>query len=142
MSAAVAVQPRSTRDVTRPLAVAGALAATLAIWLIAHPLAGVDLAVHSVAGDAVAHVGPASVALAVLLAGLAACGLLSAIERFARRPRTTWSVIAYTTLALSLAGPIALGETNGAIATLTSMHLAAAGILIPALGRSSQRRVR
>lgn len=128
------------RDSTRSLAVLSALAATLAIWLIAHPLVGVDLTVRPGAGNDVQQIGPASIALTSLLAGLAACGLLAVLERVARRPRATWTVIASTTLALSLAGPICLGQTNGAIATLTSMHLAAAGILIPTLARSTQRR--
>lgn len=52
----------------------------------------------------------------------------------------TWNVIAYMTLAISLAGPIGFGQTNEAIATLTCMHLAAAGVLIPALARSTPRR--
>jgi hypothetical protein len=132
MSTATA-QHVSIRDSTRPRAVVSALAATLAIWLIAHALAGVDLTVRSGAGDDVQQIGPASIAVASLLAGLAAWGLLAMLERVARRPRMTWTVIACTTLVLSLAGPIALGQTNSAIATLTCMHLAAAGILIPTL---------
>lgn len=119
-----------------------ALAATLAIWLIAHRLASVDLTVRSGAGNDVQQIGPASVAFASLLAGLAAWGLLAVLERVARRPRMTWTVIASTTLALSLAGPISLGQTTSAIAMLTCMHLAAAGILIPTLARSTPRGAR
>lgn len=132
----------SMRDTTRPLAVVSALAVTLAIWLIAHPLAGVDLTVSTRAGTHVEQIGPASVAFATLLAGLAAWGMLAVLERVARRPRMTWTVIASTTLALSLAGPIGLGQTNSAIAMLTCMHLAAAGILIPTLARSTPRQAR
>lgn len=130
------------RDTTRPLAVVSALAATLLIWLIADPLAGVDLTVRSGAGNDVQQIGPASVAFASLLAGLAAWGLLAVLERLARRPRMTWTVIASTTLALSLAGPIGLGQTNSAVAMLICMHLAAAGVLIPTLARSTPRRAR
>jgi hypothetical protein len=128
-----------TRDAHRLHAVVSALAATLAIWLIAHVLAGVDLTVRSGAGDTTQSVGPAAVALATVLGCLAACGLLMVLERVAARPRMTWNVIAYTTLAISLAGPIGFGQTDEAIATLTCMHLAVAGVLIPALARSTRR---
>ena len=131
-----------TRDAHRLPAVVSAVAATLAIWLLAHVLAGVDLTVRSGAGDATQAVGPAAVAFATVLGCLAACGLLMVLERVATRPRMTWNVVAYTTLAISLAGPIGFGQTNEAIATLTCMHLAAAGVLIPALARSTARRAR
>jgi 4-amino-4-deoxy-L-arabinose transferase-like glycosyltransferase len=90
-------------------------------------------------GHELQQVSPGSVALASLLAGLAACGLLAALERTAPRPRATWIVIACAVVALSLAGPISLGQTNDAIAVLTSMHLAAAGVLIPTLARLTPR---
>lgn len=138
MSAATA-QRLSIHHATRPVAVVHALAATLAVWLIADPVAGVELAVRTGAAGGVSHVGPGSVVLATLFAALAACGLLAALERFVPGPRATWVALASAALALSLAGPILLGQTSGAIAMLTSMHLAAAGVLIPTLARSTRR---
>jgi hypothetical protein len=120
--------------------VIGALAATLAVWLVAH-VAGVGLAVRSGgAGGDVTHVGAASVVLATLLASLAACGVRAALEHLATHPRRTWNAIASATLLLSLAGPIALAQTNAAVAALVSMHLAAAGVLIRALARPTPAR--
>jgi hypothetical protein len=112
-----------------------ALAATLAVWVIAS-VAGVDLAVKSGPHD-VRTVGLASVVLATLAAGVGACALLAATQRFARRPGTTFAASAFALLLVSLAGPIGLGHTTGAQAMLTSMHLAAAGVLIPTLARSA-----
>jgi hypothetical protein len=112
-----------------------ALAATLAVWVIAS-VAGVDLTVKSGPHD-VRTVGLASVLLATLAAGVGACALLAATQRFARRPRTTFAASAFALLLVSLAGPIGLGHTTGAQAMLTSMHLAAAGVLIPTLARSA-----
>jgi hypothetical protein len=129
------------RNPTRTWAVVSAVSATLSIWLVAHVVAGVDLTVRSPGGHD-AQVGPGSVALASLLAGLAACGLLAALQRGAPRPRATWIVIASAIVALSLVGPISLGQTDDAIAVLTSMHLAAAGVLIPTLARLTARRAR
>jgi hypothetical protein len=126
---------------SRSLAVISALAATLAVWLVAHTLAGVDLAVRSGStGSDVTQVGAASVVLVTLLVSLAACGLRAALERLATRPRRVWNAIASATLLLSLVGPIALAQTSTATAGLVSMHLAAAGVLIPALARPTPAR--
>jgi hypothetical protein len=114
------------------------MAATLAVWLFGH-LASVDLAVQSGAAN-VEHVGPASVAFASLIAGLAAWGLRAALERIASRPRVAFSRIALAALVVSLAGPIGLGVTAAAAVTLACMHLSAAAVLIPAMARSTASR--
>ena len=116
---------------TRALAVLGAAAAALTVWALAGPLAGVDLRVHL--GPATQHVGPATVAIVSILAGLAAWALLAALERFTPRARTVWTAIALVTLALSLAGPLSSGATTATKVALTGMHLAAAAVLVPML---------
>jgi hypothetical protein len=131
--------PAHPRRLTRPLAVVGVVAATLAVWLFAS-LTGVDITVRSGTGDAIKDVGPASVGVASLLAGLAAWGLLATLERVARRPRVTYVKIGLTALIVSLAGPVGLGATAAAAATLVCIHLTAATVLIPGLARSAQRR--
>jgi hypothetical protein len=124
---------------TRALAVVSAAAVTLIVWAIAGPLAGVNLQVQ--AGTATArHVGPALVAIAALLAGLAGWALLAAMMRFTPRARVIWTVTALVVLAVSLAGPLAGGVTTAAKLTLAAMHLAAAAVLIPALGGSAGPR--
>jgi len=126
------------RRLTRPALVVGAVAATLAVWLFAD-LAGVELAVRSGAANA-QPLGPASVALASLTAGLAAWGLLAGLERVASRPRGAFTTIAVAILVVSLAGPISLGATAAATATLACMHLTAAAVLIPGMARSTPPR--
>jgi hypothetical protein len=120
------------------VAVVGVVAGTLAVWLFAH-LAGVDLTVRTGAANT-QHVGPASVALASLIAGLAAWGLLATLERIASRPRVAFTMIALAALVVSLTGPIGLGVTAAATVTLACMHLTAAAVLIPGMARSTASR--
>ena len=124
--------PRRRSRRNRALAVLGAAAATLAVWAVAVPLAGVDLRVHLGAGSIV-HVSPVTVAIVSILAGLAAWGLLAALERFTARAQAVWTAIALVTLVLSVAGPLTGGVTPAAKAALAAMHLAAAAVLIPVL---------
>ena len=123
----------------RALAVLGATAATLTVWAVAGPLAGIDLRVQ-LGSAPVQHVGPATVVIVTILAGLAAWGLLAALEHFTPRARTVWTAIALVTLALSLAGPLSGGVTTATKVALAGMHLAAAAVLIPMLtGRGDSR---
>jgi hypothetical protein len=115
------------------------MAATLAVWVFAN-LTGVDITVRSGAADATQQVGAASVAIASLLAGLAAWGLLATLERLARRPRTAYARIALAALIVSLSGPVALGATTAAAATLVCVHLTAAAVLIPGMAGSTAPR--
>ncbi|GIH17926.1 DUF6069 family protein [Rugosimonospora africana] len=132
--------PASTRPAAargaRPLAVAATVAATLAVWAVADPLAGVRLAVRS--GDSTRIVGPASVAVVGLVVGLAAWGLLALLERVSRRARGIWTGIALAVFVVSLAGPLG-GATTAATVSLACLHLAAAAVLIPLLARTAGR---
>ena len=121
----------------RALAVLGAAAATLTVWAIAGPLAGVDLRVH--VGSGTQHVGPATVVAVSVLTGLAAWALLAALEHFSPRAPTIWTAIALAALARFLAGPLTSGATTAAKMALTGMHLAAAAVLVPALTGSRVR---
>ena len=121
----------------RALAVLGAAAATLTVWAVAGPLAGVDLRVH--AGSGTQHIGPATVVAVSILTGLAGWALLAAMEHFTLRARAVWTATALTVLALSLAGPLSSNATTAAKVALTGMHLAAAAVLIPALTGSRVR---
>ena len=121
----------------RALAVLGAAAATLTVWAVTGPLAGVDLRVH--VGSGTQHVGPATVVAVSVLTGLAAWALLAALEHFSPRAPTIWTAIALAALALSLAGPLTSGATTAAKMALTGMHLAAAAVLVPALTGSRVR---
>ena len=133
-TAPAAARTRPSRR-RRALAVLGAAAATLTVWAVAGPLAGVDLGVH--VGSGTQHIGPATVVAVSILAGLAGWALLAVLEHFTPRARAIWTTAAVTVLALSLAGPLSGGATTAAKVALTGMHLAAAGVLIPMLASSS-----
>jgi hypothetical protein len=115
------------------LTVIGAPAAALAVWALAVPLAGTTLTVRTGGGERT--VGPVSVVVASLLAGLAAWALLAVLERSATRPGRTWTIIALAVLALSLTGP--LGGEAGAATTLVLvlLHLTVAAVLVAGLVR-------
>lgn len=134
---ATGITARATRR-TRALAVIGATAATLAVWTVADPLAGVALTVHVGSGASTRQVGPAAVAFVSVLAGLAGWSLLAVLERVTARARPIWIGIALVVLLLSFAGPLG-AATAAAKVALAGMHLAAAAVLIPALARSTVR---
>jgi lysylphosphatidylglycerol synthetase-like protein (DUF2156 family) len=126
---------RRTRAV-RVLAVLGAVAAATAVWAAAVPLAGAELTAR--VNGAPQPIGPGAVIAVSLLAGLAGWALLAALERFARRPRRTWTVTAIVVLALSLAGPLGAGAPAATTVVLAGMHLAVGAALIPALRHSAR----
>jgi hypothetical protein len=132
--------PTARRRRTRVLAVVGAAAATLAVWVVADPLAGVDLTVRAGVPATVQRVGPVAVAIVTVLAGLAGWALLAVLERITPRARSVWTVVAVIALGLSLTGPIGGGTTMASTLALVGMHLAAAAVLIPTLARSAARR--
>ncbi|MFI0453899.1 DUF6069 family protein [Actinomadura sp. 6N118] len=122
----------------RALVVAGATAAALALWTLAGPLRGSDLAVRS--GGIDRTVGPGAVAAAALLAGLASWALLALLERLVRRPGRAWTITATVFLALSLAGPLSSTADATTKIALAGLHLVVGATLIPGLGRSARRR--
>lgn len=110
--------------------------APLALWVLAVPLAGVDLTAFP--GGRARPVGPGAVALAGLLSAAAAWGLLAVLERTARRPRRAWTVTACVVLALSLAGPLTSGAAPVVVLVMEGMHVLVGAVLILGLGRSAR----
>jgi hypothetical protein len=121
---------------TRLMAVLGATAASLVVWVVAH-FGGVHLLARLSASGSAQAVGPGTVAIVTSLAGLAAWGLLALLERVTERAATIWITAACIALVFSLAGPLTGGVTTGAKLALACMHLATAAVLIPVLRRSS-----
>ncbi|MFI6743052.1 DUF6069 family protein [Nonomuraea sp. NPDC050451] len=111
----------------------GAPAAALAVWALAVPLAGTALTVRT--GGGTQTVGPVSVVVASLVAGLAGWALLAVLERRAARPGRSWTITALVVLVLSLSGP--LGSAVGAAATLVLilLHLVVGAVLVAGLAR-------
>jgi hypothetical protein len=123
---------KESRRSQRGLVVLGATLAALVGYGLArlagaHPEAEFD--------GATQQVGPAAVALASLVAGLAAWGLLALLESRGRRARRTWSLIAVAVLVLSLTGPLTQSSGAGSAATLTALHLIVGVVLIAGLRR-------
>ena len=122
------------------MTVAAAVSAAVIVWLVAVPIAGLDLLVRP-GGNATQHVRLGSVVVVSLLAALLGCGLLALLERLIpARARTAWTVVAAVVLLLSLAGPLTGGTTPAVTVTLSLMHLAMGAALIIGLrGRTVGR---
>ncbi|MFI2713366.1 DUF6069 family protein [Micromonospora sp. NPDC018662] len=129
------VRPARRRD--RLLTVLAATVATLLGWIVAVPLAGVELVARS--GDVEQRVTPLAVAVSTLLAGLAGWALLALLERFTGRARAVWTVVAVLVLLLSLLGPLGGGVGRAATVTLVVLHLLAGAVLVPGLRRTAVR---
>lgn len=122
----------------RGTTVLAAVAAPVALWCIAGPLAGIEMTAD-VAGVAT-PVGPVAVIVAALVAGLAGWGLLAVLERTTRRARAAWTWTAVAVLVLSLAGPLSSSASGPAgTGVLAAMHLACGAVLIGLLPRRSAR---
>ena len=112
----------------RGLAVVGSTLSALAIWAVAVPGLGLDLA-----GASNTVVGPVSVLAASLVAGLVAWALAALLARIAPRARVVWRACAGTALLLSLSGPLLGGFGAAATVVLVLMHLVVGGILLVCL---------
>ena len=123
-----------TTSTFRAAAVVGAAAAAFLVWLVAGPLADVDLTVER--GGAV---GPGAVVGIALGAGLVGWALLAVLERVTARAAVVWRALAVAVLVVSLVGP--LGATGtAATVTLMLMHLVVGTVLIVAMGRTTRSR--
>lgn len=108
---------------------AAALGAVL-VWVIAVPLAGLDLAANQ--QGAIRQVGLGAVVTVAVGAGLVGWALLALLERLTSRGRRIWMVIASVVLALSLLGPIGGGVGLGTKVVLSLMHLVVGATLVVA----------
>ena len=112
----------------RWLSIAGAVAGAVLVWVIAVPVAGVDL-VATPPGGSTMHVTVAAVLVSSLVVGLAGLGLLTVLERRSANGLRTWTIVAAIVLVLSLASPLG-GQTVGAKLSLIAMHLVVGAVLI------------
>jgi len=128
----------------RRLRIAGVLAAIalpVLIWVIAVPLLGVDLTVTDERQDPpkVVEIGLGAIVFISAAATLLGWGLLAVLERFLRRARLVWTVIAVLVLLVTFA-PLTGSMSGGGRSTLVGLHLAVGVPLIAAFYRSSPGR--
>ena len=121
----------------RWLSVVGAVVGAVLVWLIAVPVAGVDL-VATPLGGATMHVTVVAVLVSSLLVGLAGLGLLTLLERRSANGLRTWTIVAAIVLVLSLGSPMG-GETLGAKLSLAAMHLVVGAVLITGFRAGASR---
>ncbi len=115
--------------------IACAAAGGLLIWAAAVPLAGLELEVAG-AGQ---RVGPTSIIIAALVAGVAAWLLLALLSRLAHG-RTVWTVVGSVVLLLSLAGPAISGAGGAVLVVLELMHVVVGVVLLLGLRRRAAPR--
>ncbi|HEX7745457.1 MAG TPA: DUF6069 family protein [Micromonosporaceae bacterium] len=118
----------------RALTVAGATAAAAAVWL-AGRAAGADLTV-TMAGQPPMTIGLPAVLGTALAASAAGWATLAALQRWARRGRTWWTLLASVVLAASFVPVLSVRADGGTRLTLALIHLTVAAVLIPLLPRS------
>ncbi|TDE99166.1 hypothetical protein EXU48_01345 [Occultella glacieicola] len=112
----------------RLLAVGVATAVGIGIWLIAVPVLGAELSVTT--PDGAMAVGPASVLVAGVVAGLAGWGSLAVLERLTTGAAKVWTVLALALTVVSLLGPVGQAQSLEATLALGAMHLGVGAALI------------
>jgi hypothetical protein len=123
----------------RLAAVAGAMAAAAAVFLIARY--GVGLRLHTPGFTASQPPTDLSIGLVLIASAVGSAlgiGALTLIERTARRPRRAWVITAVIAGLASLSAPFAgHGISFGNELALACMHLAVGAVLIPVLAATA-----
>lgn len=135
MATSTAVDPvaRSATTRRRAATVAGATAAAAAVWLGAR-VAGTDPTV-TFSGQPPMAIGLSAVLVTAFATSLAAWVTLAVLERWTRRGRAWWRILACAVLVTSFVPILSARADGGTRLTLAVMHLAVAGVLIPVLPR-------
>lgn len=129
---------RSTRR-ARALAVAGAVAAALAVWAVGEPLLGHDLVVQQ-EGQEPRDLGAAAVGVFALVPSLLGWVLLAALERVTPLAGRIWTAAALALLAVSFLPVLGVEATGGSKAVLALAHVAVGAVLIPVFHRTATAR--
>ncbi|MEV0664750.1 DUF6069 family protein [Actinomadura luteofluorescens] len=120
----------------RALAVAGAVAAALAVWAVGEPLLGHDLVVQQ-KGQEPQDLGAAAIGTFALAPSLLGWALLSALERMTPLAARIWTAAALTLFAASFLPVIGVQASAGTKAVLALTHLAVGAVLIPVFWRTA-----
>ncbi|WP_103338497.1 DUF6069 family protein [Amycolatopsis sp. CA-126428] len=128
---------RAARRGLRAVTVLGAVVTAVVVWFVAAVLVGVDLQV--IQGGVTQSIGVVTVIVATVVAALFGWAVLAVLERFTRRPKTIWTVIAVLVTVLSLGGPFSGATSMSAATALALMHIAAGTVTIVGFRRSSNQ---
>ncbi|NDU76518.1 hypothetical protein GWI34_28415 [Actinomadura sp. DSM 109109] len=123
----------------RALAVAGAVAAALAVWAVGEPLLGQDLVVRQ-EGQEPRDLGAAAIGVFALVPSLLGWALLAVLERVTRLAARIWTAAALALLAVSFLPVISVQAPGGSKAVLALTHLAVGAVLIPVFWRTATSR--
>jgi Family of unknown function (DUF6069) len=119
------------------LATVLAAAATEALTAVVRA-AGVHLAVGNPGGNAssVVPVNAGACAITIAMVMVIGTAIAALINRLASNPARTYLIATSTLVLVSLAAPLtAAATTTGSKLTLIAVHLVAAGIIVPLVGR-------
>jgi hypothetical protein len=126
------------RPTARPLAVALAVLAALAVWAISELVFGVDVRQPAFGPGVPQDLTAGPVVVASLVAGLAAWLALAVLERLTRHARTAWVALATLVLVASLGAPLSGRGIDGeSRLVLALLHLTVGALLIVLLARTS-----
>jgi hypothetical protein len=135
------IRPNTLVRRRRALATGGAVLATALLWAVAHIL-GVELRVDTRTGLPALAVTLPLVIASTLAASLLAIATRRQLDRLTDRASVVWTRLAVTVLLVSLT-PLAYVQASGAAkATLATMHLAVAAVLIPLLAYANSNAIR
>ncbi|MGI5206696.1 DUF6069 family protein [Spirillospora sp. CA-108201] len=123
----------------RALAVAGAVAAALAVWAVGEPLLGHDLVVRQ-EGQEPRDLGASAIGAFALVPSLLGWALLAALERVTPLAARIWTAAALILLALSFLPIIGVQSSGGSKAVLALTHVAVGAVLIPVFRRTATSR--
>ncbi len=107
-------------------------------WLLASPVAGIDLTVRSGSGEQ--QVNLISVVVTAIVVAAAGAGLLRVLERRTSRALRLWTRIAVGLWVLSFAGPLGATSLAAGLA-LGGLHLIVGTVVVVGLRRRHAGRV-
>ena len=122
----------------RVLAVIIAVVAGVLAWFLVEEVGGVDLAGPGMSGRPPIDITAVPVGISALVATLVGWGLLALIERRARNPRRTWTVVVVILAVLSLGAPFSgSGIETSRRLSLALLHVVVAVVFIPLMARTA-----
>ncbi|MFI7064161.1 DUF6069 family protein [Kribbella sp. NPDC050124] len=128
---------RGTRAGRRALAVVGAVAAAVLVWVVGEPLLGNDLIIQA-EGQEPQDLGASALIIFAVFFSLLGWALLALLERVTPRARLIWTVVALAFLAVSFYFPLLAIEASGGTRTVLACgHVAVAAVLVPAFRATS-----